>query len=203
MGRPISDTCVTLREAAGWIVAGRAKDSSVKGLVIDEPWLSLIVSGNKIWEMRSRPTSHRGRIALIQKGSGVVVGLADLVDCIGPLDAVAWRAHADKHCIPPDKQESTRPWTMAWVLEGAVALGEPVPYEHPNGAVVWVRLQDEVVAKIQASLSRPKIVLAGPEVAATTRLTLTSTFKSAVASANGTSDTTAPGTLGPVANDGT
>ncbi|MBD8246954.1 ASCH domain-containing protein [Xanthomonas campestris] len=45
----------------------------MKGLVIDEPWISLILSGQKTWEMRSRATSIRGRIALIKKGSGTEV----------------------------------------------------------------------------------------------------------------------------------
>jgi hypothetical protein len=44
-------------------------DRQMKGLVIDEPWISLIISGEKTWEMRSRNTVVRGRIALIRKGS--------------------------------------------------------------------------------------------------------------------------------------
>jgi ASCH domain len=45
----------------------------VKGLIIDEPWISLIVSGEKTWEMRSRNTNVRGRIGLIRKGSKTVI----------------------------------------------------------------------------------------------------------------------------------
>jgi hypothetical protein len=48
----------------------------VKGLVIDEPWVSLITAGKKTWEMRSRNTLVRGRIALIRKGSKTIVGVA-------------------------------------------------------------------------------------------------------------------------------
>src|SRR5438876_7688725 len=56
------------------------EERRVKALIIDEPWISMIVSGQKTWEMRSRNTQVRGRIGLIRKGSKTVIGLADLVD---------------------------------------------------------------------------------------------------------------------------
>ena len=46
----------------------------MKGLIIDEPWISLIVSGQKTWEMRPRDTQVRGRIGLIRKKSKAVIG---------------------------------------------------------------------------------------------------------------------------------
>jgi hypothetical protein len=49
----------------------------VKGLIIDEPWIGLILSGQKTWEMRKTACHHRGSIALIRKGSGQVVGRAE------------------------------------------------------------------------------------------------------------------------------
>lgn len=129
----------------------------MKGLVIDDPWVSLIVSGEKTWEMRSRETSVRGRIALIRKGSGTVIGLADLIDCIGPLDSIAWRAHADKHRIPAENEELAARWNVAWVLERAVRLAKPVPYKHPFGAVIWVNLADETVAQLQPMTVAPRV----------------------------------------------
>ncbi|HIE5095170.1 ASCH domain-containing protein [Stenotrophomonas maltophilia] len=129
----------------------------MKGLVIDDPWISLILSGRKTWEMRSRPTSIRGRIALIKKGTGTIVGLADLMDCIGPFDAISWRAHADKHCIPVERGELAMRWNVAWVLDRAAPLARPVNYAHPSGAVTWVNLDDEVVAQLQLGASYLKI----------------------------------------------
>jgi hypothetical protein len=41
----------------------------VDGLVIDKPWIDLILDGKKTWEMRSTLTKKRGKIALIRKGS--------------------------------------------------------------------------------------------------------------------------------------
>jgi hypothetical protein len=40
-----------------------------QAIIIDEPWLSKILAGNKAWEMRSRPTNIRGPIGLILKRS--------------------------------------------------------------------------------------------------------------------------------------
>jgi len=42
----------------------------MKGLIIKEPWISLILSRKKTWELRSRDTRVRGRIALIRKDRG-------------------------------------------------------------------------------------------------------------------------------------
>jgi hypothetical protein len=55
---------------------------NLKGLVISEPWISRILSGEKTWEMRFKVTSYRGPLAVIRKGSGTVSGMVDLVDCI-------------------------------------------------------------------------------------------------------------------------
>lgn len=121
----------------------------MKALIVDEPWMSLLLAGQKTWEMRSRHTTMRGRIALIRKGAGQVVGVADLVDSFGPLDAIAWRAHQPRHRIPLEQQQATANWDIAWVLESVRPLIRPVPYDHPNGAVVWVNLTEEVVQQLQ------------------------------------------------------
>lgn len=122
----------------------------MKGLIIDEPWIGKILRGEKVWEMRTTATSLRGHIALIRKGSGQVVGSAELVDSIGPLDAIACRAHRDKHGIPPSQDEALLRWNHAWVFENAKPLVKPVAYEHPNGAVIWVNLADSVAEHMVA-----------------------------------------------------
>lgn len=123
----------------------------MKALVIDEPWVSLILDGKKTWEMHRALTHIRGRIALIRKASGLVVGLADLVDCIGPLDDISRRAHRDKHCIPAALDESTAHWNTAWVLQNADCLVAPVPYSQPSGAVLWVKLDEDVSRRLQGN----------------------------------------------------
>lgn len=121
-----------------------------RGLVVDEPWVSMILSGAKTWEMRSRPTSLRGRIALIRKRSGFVVGTADLTDCLAPLDADAMAATVDRHRIDPGWQQDALAagWVIPWVLRDARPLAAPVPYRHPSGAVGWVVLDRSVTEAI-------------------------------------------------------
>ena len=113
-----------------------------RALVIAEPWISLILSGRKTWEMRTRGTTIRGTIGLIRKGSGHIVGTAELVDSLPPLDAAGLAAHNDRHGIPPEQHARVLAdgWVVPWVLRNAKRLDPPMPYVHPMGAVTWVVL---------------------------------------------------------------
>lgn len=125
----------------------------MKALIVDEPWISLILSGEKTWEMRKTACHHRGRIALIRKGSGQVVGVADVVDSLAPLDSTADYARAEpQHCIPPGRQATVFAdgWRTPWVLENVQPLPRPLSYKHPYGAVIWVNLENDLAAAIAA-----------------------------------------------------
>ena len=124
----------------------------MKGLVIDEPWVSMIVAGQKTWEMRSRNTMVRGRIGLIKKGSKTVIGVADLVGTVPKLSLLALRASASKHQVPASQIDEDFKHNTAWVLERARPLGQPVPFRFPAGAVIWVNLDPDVSAMIERQL---------------------------------------------------
>lgn len=117
----------------------------MKGIIILEPWISKILAGEKTWEMRDRNWDYRGPIALIRKGSGVVVGVADLIDVRGPFDDDQLRDAISFHRVPPEcfYKDGKPRWRRAWVLEKARALPDPVPYRHPRGAVITVNLEQE------------------------------------------------------------
>ena len=125
----------------------------MKGLIIDEPWISLIISEDKTWEMRSRNTNVRGRIGLIRKGSKTVIGLADLIETLPKLPRSELRASFAKHRVPKSEIDDDFKWSTAWVLQGARSLQEPVPYRHPAGAVIWVNLDPKVAAVIEQQLA--------------------------------------------------
>jgi hypothetical protein len=127
-----------------------------KGLIIREPWISMILEGWKTWEMRTKATSIRGPIALIRGGSGTVVGVADLVDSLAPLTESDMRSSELMHGIGVDKipQVVGDGWVVPWVLQNAVAIA-PVPYTHPSGAVTWVNLAPEVTQAIAARAGYP------------------------------------------------
>lgn len=127
----------------------------MKGLIIDEPWITKILSGSKTWEMRKTACHQTGTIALIRKGSGHIVGTAEISGSLSPLaNAADYAAAEPRHGIPPDRQGRAFEdgWRTPWVLGNARALATPVSYDHPSGAVIWVNLAEPVVSAIRAQI---------------------------------------------------
>lgn len=112
------------------------------GLMIKRPWIDLILSGKKTWEIRGSNTEKRGAIALIESGSKHIVGIARLVKVRGPLELSDYVHYKSYHLATPDElSELPYPHTYAWELADAEPLLEPVKYEHPLGAITWVNLK--------------------------------------------------------------
>lgn len=110
------------------------------GLLVRTPYVDWIVDGLKTWEIRSKRTLKRGRIALIRAKSGLVVGEAELVDVVGPLTYALLADNAKLMNVHrSDAWEPDEP-TFAWVLRGAKRYATPLPYQHRSGAVIWARL---------------------------------------------------------------
>lgn len=134
-----------------------------KGLVIADPWIGYILDGSKTWEMRSKETKVRGRIALIRKGTGAVWGVATLAN-------IGWRLSPQEmletihlHRIPAEMIRSgeVAKWTVPWILSHVRRLKSPVPYEHPSGAVTWVNLVEDVSRAIATQLDEASELPAG------------------------------------------
>lgn len=125
-----------------------------KALIVDQPWIDLILSGRKTWEMRGTGTSHRGWFGLIRKGSGQVVGAARMTGSGAALTQAEMIATMDRHHIPEHmiRSGAVAKWTTPWHLSDARPLGRPVAYNHPYGAVTWVNLEDEVIRAIAAQM---------------------------------------------------
>lgn len=68
----------------------------MSALLIRAPYIDWILNRSKIWEIRGSRTTKRGRIGLIQSGTGKVVGVADLVDVVGPLRRADFISNARK-----------------------------------------------------------------------------------------------------------
>ena len=129
---------------------------ALKGLIIDQPWIGMILRGEKTWEMRSRGTSVRGQIALIEKGTGTIVGLATLANSLPALTPSEMAPQSANHCIPPQKfEEQGFKWFTPWVLTDVRRLNAPIRYAHPSGAVTWVNLSaQEETAVLGSSQQR-------------------------------------------------
>ena len=110
------------------------------GLLVRAPFVDWILDGLKVWEMRTKRITRRGRIGLIRSKLGLVVGEANLVEVVGPLTRRQLIQNAEK--MNEERWEVTAPAApkFAWVLEGARRHDPPVPYTHRSGAVIWARL---------------------------------------------------------------
>ena len=126
----------------------------IKGLIIDTPHIDNILSGKKTWEMRSTLAKRRGLVALIRKGSGKIIGVARLVDSIGPFSKAEMLANQSRHMIPTERLADPRmeKWNKAWVMQDAKLFSRPVPYIHPNGAVIWVNLDEQTQAAVREAV---------------------------------------------------
>lgn len=114
----------------------------MQGLVIRPFWANKILLGEKVWEIRGSRTHKRGKIGIIISGTSKVWGTVDLVDCI-PCPVGIFNTNIDKHRIEDLSGAFRYNQTWAWVLENPVKYDEPVPYKHPQGAVIWVKLGEE------------------------------------------------------------
>ena len=108
-------------------------------LVVKNPWLDLILSGTKSWEIRGSQTKQRGKIHLALSGAGgLIVGQCHIEDSF-PIDKGELVNHVAKHCIQdPESITYTRP--HVWVMAKARRYEKPFVYDHPHGAVKWVKL---------------------------------------------------------------
>ena len=110
----------------------------MKALVIKQPWIDYIIDGKKTWEIRGSNTKIRGKIFLIQSGSGLIVGSCELIDSI-PLNIDLYQKGIQHHCI---SNINNLPYknTYAWVITNPKRFKEPIKYKHPKGAIIWVNV---------------------------------------------------------------
>jgi hypothetical protein len=121
-------------------------------IVLPSP-LEKILRGTKTWEIRSRATTVRGPVALIESGSGTVVGTCNIVGCIGPLSREECRRNARRAGFP--RGDAPQTGSYAWVVKDARRIRAPVVYRHPRGAITWVRLTPAVIGRLpRAARSR-------------------------------------------------
>lgn len=87
-------------------------------LFVKAPFAGWIVDGVKLIEYRTRETYLRGRIGIIESGTGTVIGDAELIDC-------NWNPQQGFYL---------------WLLRNPRRYTTPVPFEHKQGCVTWTIL---------------------------------------------------------------
>ncbi len=140
------------RDQGRWFAAEAPPAPPTRALVVRAPWAGMLVRGDKTWEIRGAATHVRGPIAIAQGGTGLIVGTAVLSDCLGPLTLdqyrEAWRQRGGG-----DHPEAPSPYPLAfaWVMTHPSALRMPIPYSHPSGAVIWVKLSEATRSRLTPS----------------------------------------------------
>ena len=141
----------------------------MQGLIIRAPWIDMILAGTKTWEMRTSPCPWTGCIGLIRKGTGLVVGVADVVASLSPLDAAGLAATRDRHGVAAEHEARVLEsrWLHPWVLENVRPLPQPVPAGQKPGQVIWVTLSSHVTAAIDEQLvERGRNMVSAPPASA-------------------------------------
>lgn len=113
-----------------------------RALLVYPDWGELILSGEKIWELRSCITHFRGRFGIIYAGTGKIFGTAELVDSLPPIDPDHFTSHFANHRVPQGNVNIREKYRYPWLLRNPIKFIEPIPYRHPRGAVKWVILRE-------------------------------------------------------------
>ncbi|UKA04672.1 ASCH domain-containing protein [Photobacterium damselae] len=112
-----------------------------KAIIIDYPWVDYFFDKNKTWEMRTTQAKYRGKIAIIAKGTGTIVGVAEFNDSLPRMTIKELINNFDKHRVDYIKYPELEKWCFPWVIENAKRV-KPIPYDTKSkrGAVIWVNI---------------------------------------------------------------
>jgi hypothetical protein len=109
-------------------------------LFVREPFAERIIAGRKTWEIRTRPTTRRGRIAIMSPRG--LVGTVELYDVAGPLSTGDLIRHVARHRAPLRLLHTYAAGRAlyAWALREPARLEPPILLRRGRGPVVWFRL---------------------------------------------------------------
>lgn len=119
-----------------------------RALYVKNPWAGKLVRGEKTMELRSKRTTVRGWVAIIESGTATAIGAVRLSDC-KEFKQAELKALEKKHCVPADLLGG---YSHAWICAEAVAFANPVPIPARKGCVVWQNLTDDQRAAVESLL---------------------------------------------------
>lgn len=108
------------------------------GLIIKKKWLDAIFQGKNM-EVRGSDTKKRRRIALIESGSGKIIGDTFLSHTYKIRSNQHFKLLYPCHRVIGGFENLGYTTVWVWVLMGTFKYPEPIPYKHPQGAVIWVK----------------------------------------------------------------
>lgn len=111
-------------------------------LLLKPNWCDAILLEGKDWEVRGHATKKREIIGLAKTGTGHVQGECEIVDCI-KLTRELFDDNVMRHQIPLTWEELLQVYSTpyAWVIssDSVKVYDEPIPFDYPKGAVIWVK----------------------------------------------------------------
>lgn len=107
-------------------------------LIVKPPWLDLILKEGKRLELRPMPCHFRCLIGLGYRGS--LRGTAKVVDCF-EIDDEWKKQNVHLHMVKYDP-EFLAGFRYAWLLQDVKEINPPIPFKHPGGAQIWVKLKE-------------------------------------------------------------
>lgn len=115
-----------------------------RGIIIRPDRLTLILSGAKLMELRKRHRRILGPVALIEKGTKRILGVASIVESVGPMNWEDFLQSQSAHAVESSRLRDVFEdgYRIGWRLDGVRSLDVPVLNRNPRG-------QGEVVLDAQ------------------------------------------------------
>lgn len=116
-------------------------EETVDGLIIKKKWLDLIVDGKKTIEIRGSDTNKQNEtIYLLESGTHRVVETV-VISATHHISCSDWSEEREKHCVDISYADLKKRYktTYAWVLTDVEPIEDVWFYDHPQGAVIWVK----------------------------------------------------------------
>src|SRR5208283_4018534 len=109
--------------------------SQMRCLKIDDKWVTLILNGCKLWEIRRTNTMIRERIALGNTKTMCYVGYATLIDSV-EMNIEELKKHNDDHQANDflDEYAKGKETLFAWILKDVQVEPKPRPYNYSTGS---------------------------------------------------------------------
>ncbi len=122
----------------------KPSSTEIKGLIVRKPFIDLILSGRKRYEIRKTSTRFRGKIALVWRGKAYgTVWLTNVLQ--KPVNELNFLEDAEKWFLRRYSKGLTH--LFLWELKDPVKFIEPVPIFR-RGAQTWIRLTEEEKKRI-------------------------------------------------------
>lgn len=109
-------------------------------LIVKDKWLNKIVEGTKRVELRKSSTSIRGRIGLGYNKQ--LRATCNLVDSF--FVSAEWKSQ-NVHLHQCDDSSVLDKYSYAWVLDDVKPVEVPTHYNHKQGCMIWILLEDDKI----------------------------------------------------------